>query len=379
MTIWVEDTARNVLAVWASEACAQDSVEAAVLSPFCTPQQQDWKQSGSQTVERLREAGLEVWFDPETHALQMPAVGFFRYYQSWDLWSGTPGALGSQAEMRDHVRRVFAVQDELGVPHLAPTILLHSAQSATSQGALDLSRVAVDEDPECRLSIAGDATFWGGATLLDGHVGALAQLEPAGWFVTVSRQLGVVPVPAIPSEVYGLCRTARALSEGAPVHVSHGDLAGLPAIAAGGASLGTGWDVRQKVSAYSNYAAPDPDPDGGQWFSQATHQGLTSCLVRGDAQVLADRDAVLSSRLLPGTVPPGAKEAWLHHAAILNRLTDSLGLPYRDAYEALRGVYESAQVEWPVVAGVLGVASQADAWVTPLLAGLEAYGRTEGF
>jgi hypothetical protein len=101
--------------------------------------------------------------------------------------------------------------------------------------------------------------------------------------------------------------------------------------------------------------------------------------VRGDAQVLADRDAVLSSRLLPGNVPPGPKEAWLHHAAVLNQLPAGLALPYRDAYASLRRVYESAGVEWPVVAGVLGTASQADAWVTPLLAGLEMYGRTEGF
>ena len=379
MTVWVEDTARNVLAVWAGDAHRQGSLEAAVISPFCTPREADWKQSGAQTVERLTEAGLDVWFDPETHALQMPAAGFFRYYSSWDLWSGIPGALGSDAEMRDHVRRVFAIQDELGCPHLAPTILLHAAQSTTSQQALDLSRIAIDEDPECRLSVAGDPTFWGGGVLLDGHIGALAQLEPAGWFLTVSRQLAVVPVPAIPAEVFGLCRTARALSEENPVHISHGDFAGLPAIAAGAATLGTGWDVRQKVSAYSSYAAPDPDAEGGQWFSQATHQGLVSCLVRGDAQALATRDPVLSSRLLPGAVPPGPKEAWLHHAAVLNRLTDALALPYDDAYRALRDIYDTARTEWPVVAGLLGSASLEDAWVTPLASGLEAYGRAEGY
>jgi hypothetical protein len=191
--------------------------------------------------------------------------------------------------------------------------------------------------------------------------------------------MAVVPVPATAGEVQGLCRTVRALSEEAPVHISHGDLAGLPAVAAGGSSLGTGWDVRQKVSAYTNYAAPDPDVEGGAWFSQATHQGLASCLVRSDAQVLADRDPVLSARLLPGPFRPGAKEAWLHHAAVLKHHSDGLDLPYRDGYQELIQVYETAQVEWPVVAGVLGSAPRADAWITPLRMGLEAYGRAEGF
>jgi hypothetical protein len=159
MTVWVEDTARNVLAAWASEAGANGSVEAAVISPFCTPKAQDWKQSARQTVDRLREADLDVWLDPETHALQMPAVGFFRYYQSWNLWSGNIGALGTVNEMRDHVQRVFSAQDELSLPHVAPTLLLHSAQSSTSQRALELSRVAISEDSECRLSITGDGTF----------------------------------------------------------------------------------------------------------------------------------------------------------------------------------------------------------------------------
>src|SRR5215203_1085570 len=135
MTIWIEDTARNVLAAWGGETYSRGSASTAVLSPFCTPKEQDWKQSGRQTVDRLRDAGLDIWFDPETHALQMPNVGFFRYYSSWDLWSAAPGSLGSEADMRDHVQRVFATQDELGVPHLAPTVLLHSPQSLTSQQA----------------------------------------------------------------------------------------------------------------------------------------------------------------------------------------------------------------------------------------------------
>jgi hypothetical protein len=257
----------------------------------------------------MRDAGARVFFDPETHALQMPAVGDFRYYDEWDLWPSERGALNDVADFREHVRRVFAVQDYLEVPHLAPTMLLHSAHSATSQRALELAEAAMEQDAACWLSIAGDSTFWSGGSALDAHIGALAQLEAGGWWLTVVRSLPVLPVDALPVEVYGLCRTARALSEDASVHISHGDLAGLPAIAAGATTLGTGWGARQRACAYASYAARDPDAEGGQWFSQATVEGLLSLLVRSEAQVLADRDADLARTLLPGVVPPGAKEA----------------------------------------------------------------------
>lgn len=381
MSLWLEDSARNVLGAWAIETKNAGLAEAAVLSPFSTPYEKDWKPGAVETVQRLHAAGLEVWLDPETHVFQMPSVGAFRYYQTWDLWSGASGVLSTPADRRDHTERVFAAQDALGLPHLAPTILLHSAQSQTSQEALDLSRVAVELDPGCRLAITGDSTFWGAGHLLDGHVGALAQLEPAGWFVTVARQLSVVPVPATGNEIHGLCRTVRALSEDAPVHISHGDLAGLPAMAAGGTTLGAGWDVRQKASSYSSYLAPDPQVEGGGWFGQATYEGLLSCLVRGDAQVLANRQPALAAQLLPGALPPGAaaKPPWLHHAGVLQRACEALAAPREQAYGELRTKYEAAVQAWASVASALGTPSRAGEWITPFLEGLLAYGATEGY
>jgi hypothetical protein len=381
VTVWLEDSARNVLGAWAIETRKAGLAEAAVLSPFSTPYKKDWKPGAVETVQRLHEAGVSVWLDPETHVLQMPSVGAFRYYQTWDLWSGVPGMLNTTAAQRDHTERVFAAQDALGLPHVAPTILLHSAQSQTSQEALDLGRIAVELDPGCRLAIAGDSTFWSAGHLLDGHVGALAQLDPAGWFVTVARQLSVVPVPATAAETYGLCRTVRALSEDGPVHVSHGDLAGLPAVAAGGTSLGAGWDVRQKVSSYASYLAPEPQGDGGGWFGQATFEGLLSCLVRNDAQVLFNRQPALAAQLLPGALPPGnaAKPPWIHHVGVLQRACEALTVPHEQAYSGLRSRYEAAIEAWGSVATALGSPSRANEWIAPLLDGLLAYGADEGY
>lgn len=380
MTLLIEDTARNNLAAWTIEAVSRGHAAGAVLSPFSTPRHAGYKQSARETVQRLQAEGAEVRFDPETHALQMPAVGDFRYYDDWPLWGGSRGRLSSQADMRDHVEHVFSQQDDLGVSHLAPTILLHSPQSATSGKALELAQVAVDLDPDCQLAIAGDAAFWAAGSRLDAHVGALAQLEPSAWSMTVVRGLTVLPAQAIPEEVHGLCRTARALSEDGPVHVSHGDLAGLPAIAAGATSLGTGWDPRQRVSAYASYEQRDPDTDGGQWFKQVTLEGLLSLLTHADVSVLAQQDSALASLLLPGTVPPGPKEAFLHHVEVLTRVVSVLRqLSPSDAHNELVQRYVKARQDWPSAASAANTPPRGDAWITPLEDGHVLYGKTEGF
>lgn len=380
MTLLIEDTARNNLASWTIEALQAGTVTGAVISPFSTPRvSNNYKQSAQQTVQRLQDEGVDVWFDPETHALQMPSVGDFRYYDGWPLWSGQRGSLADAGDMRDHVEHVFAEQDRLGVPHLAPTMLLHSPQSAASQLALDLAQAANDLDPNARLAIAGDSAFWASGTNLDAHIGALAELEPSGWSLSVVRSFTVLAVPAMAEEVHGLCRTARALSEDSDVHISHGDLAGLPAVAGGATTLGTGWDPRQRVSAYSSYEARGAGGDGGQWFQQTTLEGLLSLLVRSEATLLYQQDQNLASRLLPGIVPPGAKEAFLHHADVLARVVSGLtSNDVQGAYDDLQARYTLARGDWPAVAAILGVTSRAGSWLSGPSDGLDRYGLTEG-
>jgi hypothetical protein len=382
MPLLIEDSARNVMPSWAINAVGLGIAQGAVLSPFTTPRVgTGYKRGVHDIIQRLRDGGAEVWLNPETHSLQMPAVGDFRYYDDWPLWAGPRGDLSSEGVMRGHVEHVFEEQDRLGVPHLAPTILLHSPQSATSQNALDLARIAVETDPTCRLTIAGDPAFWAAGSVLDSHIGALAQLEPSGWWLTVVRNLTSLPVPAIPEEVHGLCRTSRALSEDGPVHISHGDLAGLPAIAAGATTLGVGWDTRQRVCSYGSYEQRDASGEsGGQWLTQVTFEGLLSHWTQGDAQVLAQQDPQLSMRLTPGTVGPGPEEAFSHHATVLTRVANPLQqLPPRDAYQALIDRYDAATSDWQSAAAAVGTTSRHGAWITPLSDGLRLYGRTEGY
>lgn len=379
--IVIEDTARNTLPAWTTEAAGTLPITGVILSPFMTPRRgTHHHQSAEPLIARLHDEGIAVWVDPETHALQMPAVGDFRYYDDWSLWNGGRGQLSDPAELRDHVERVFATQDALGVPHFGPTILLHSAQSQSSVLALQLSQIATELDSESRLAIAGDSAFWSAGSALDAHVGALMQLAAPSWSLSVARHFTDLPVPCMTEEVHGLCRTARALSEDADVHISHGDLAALPAIAAGATTLGTGWDPRQRVLAYTSYEARTTGTSGGQWFQQVTLQGLLSLLRNSEAATLYQQDRALATRLLPGQVPPGAKEAFLHHVDVLGSIVnDLMQASHQDAYTDLAARYGAAVGEWPDVAAALGITSRANGWLASLRGGLSRYGATEGY
>src|SRR6476646_4423904 len=145
MHVLVEDTARNNLAAWTEPAVTAGTARGAVMSPFTQPRlkSNNYKQSASDTAQRIQDFGGEVWFDAATHALQMPNVGDFRSYQGWDLWAGNYNDLGTNADQLDHIKKVFAIQDSLGAKHLAPTILLQTSQSANSQRALEMGELAV--------------------------------------------------------------------------------------------------------------------------------------------------------------------------------------------------------------------------------------------
>lgn len=380
MTILIEDSPRNLMA-WIVNAHAAGVARGGVLTPFATPRVNKTGRRGADDVAQgLHSEGAEVWFDATTHALQMAGVGDFRYYDEYELWDGVRGDLSTALLREEHVRRVFTVQDELDAPHLGPTVLLHHGESATSQQALELAQAAVDQDPACWLSIAGTAPFWSSGTALDAHVGALAQLEPAGWFLTVARAITTQPVAAGADETEGLCRTSRALSEYAAVHVSHGDLAALPAVAAGADSVGSGWDQRQRVCAYNNYAPRDPGGSGGGgWYTRPTYRGLLGSLTDNEGAVLARRDAALSARLEPPT--PGTQEAYMHHLTVLNDIVGGLmgETDYEHRYRRLSASYNAAAVEWPPVVALTGARAGAAEWIDVLAEGLRRYGVSEGW
>lgn len=311
----------------------------------------------------------------------MPGVGDFRYYAEYDLWGGPVGDLTQDAYRREHCRRVFKHQGELGAPYLAPAPLLPSGLNNVSTLALETAKVALELQPTARLTIAGVGTFWSDGHDLDAHVGALAALAPSGWFISFVQPDSDLPPKLTADEVFGICRTVRALSEYAPVHVSHGDFAALPAVAAGGTTVGTGWDKRQRVVSYTDYATRADNTGIASWYERPTLLGLLGTLEKADGALLARQSPELASRLGGLPAVPGPKSSFLHHIVQLDAAIRRVQAKstYRERYDELDAMYSSASTSWAAVRAATGMRDRSDAWVTPYQQGLRMYGQSEGW
>lgn len=387
MTTFIEDSPRSFQAKWIANVHSAGSSTGAVLSPWASPYIHrggpGLKPGIGNRVQELRNAGVSVWFDATTHALQMPGVGDFRYYAEFDLWGGPIGDLTRDSYRREHVRRVFKHQSALGTPFVAPTPLLPSGLNNVSSLALETARVALELQPSSWLTIAGVGTFWSDGRDLDAHVGALAALAPQGWFISFVQPDNELPPKLTAEEVYGICRTVRSLSEYAPVHVSHGDFAALPAVAAGARTVGTGWDKRQRVVSFTDYLERADSTGQASWYERPTLLGLLGTLDRkGDGALLEQQDAALAVRL--GGLPsvPGPKEAFAHHVTQLDTAVQRIqnaGPSYRDRYDELDRMYIEAVANWADLRTATGLRDQASTWITCFQDGLHMYGRSEGW
>lgn len=376
MSILIEDSPRAEMVGRISDAVGRGAARGAVITPWTTPQP-----VVAAYVRELTAAGVEVWFDPTTHPLQMGRVGDLRYYDGYDLWGGPRGDLLDDAVRKEHVDKVFDVQDTLGVSHLAPTVLLDDGLCYRSALALDLARDAVARDPRCWLSIAGTVRFWStDSAALDAHIGALATLQPAGWFLTVVRSATSFPVPVTPADVHALCRTTRALSEYALVHISHGDLLALPAIAAGATSVGSGWDRRQRVCSFGDYRARDSRANEDGRHQRPTLSGLLGSVEPDDAIALSGRNPGLIERL-GGLPPPGPRAAFDRHLTVLSAVVDELTAIADPAtrYRRLAELYRFARANWSEVSSYTERAKAGLEWIDCLASGLSRYGATEGW
>lgn len=384
MNVLIQDTARNTLPGWTVRGINQGNAVGAVVSPFTSPVNGNgYKIDITKVVSRIHNAGGQFWFDPTTHALQMPQAGDFRFYDQWNLWSHGRNRLDVGSDQLDHVQRVFDIQTELGTPLLAPTILLHSAQSQTSLKAIELSRIAKEEagDRDVWISIVGDSHFWASGIDLDAHIGVLDQLEPAGWFITVVRPQSALPVAAQPEEIAGMMRSVCALSKDRPVVVGHGDFAGLPAVAAGASVLGSGGDIRQRVCSYTDYVARTLNGnDFGSWYKRPSLEGLMGGMSTNEYNVLLDQDFALASALTPGRFLDQPAFAFQHHIQILSSIVSQLSALSGEArVRALQDRYIAALNQWPIAQRASGCAIGGSSWVEPLRAGVELFIRGEGW
>jgi|SRR5665647_143311 len=383
MSVLIEDSPRNIVD-WICESVDAKIASGTIVTPWASPwlSHPNLKPRAVDRVQELQGRGVPVLFDPMTHALQMSGVGDFRFYDEYDLWGGPRGDLSDAVLREEHVARVFEVQQSLAVRHLAPTELLHTGLSNASARALELAREAVRLDPKCVVGVAGTMPFWASGGALDAHVGALASLTPAEWVVTVVHSDKAIPPHFSAEGAHGLCRTVRALSELGPVHVSHGDFGGLPAIAAGATSVGSGWDFRQRRCSYVDYAArPGGVGGGGGWNHRPTLAGLLGTLLLNEATVVESRDVALVSRLGGLPAAPAPRPTYDHHMTVLTAAVETLRSEsdLRRRYELLTRMYSAANANWAAVRRHGNLAAGAPEWIEPLAGGLALYGATEGW
>lgn len=381
MGVFIQDTARNNLATWTVHAIAGGYALGAVLSPFTSPRLANgFKRDAAEVAATILDAGGECWFDATTYALGMPRAGDFRHYDSWPLWTGPRGQLSSGAEQVAHVEAVFAVQAELGVPFLAPTVLVSYPDTPQSQVALQVTREALSIAPSAWATIAGDHQFWSAGAELDAHVGALDQTQPAGWLLVVGRSDNAMPPGATADEVFGLMRTTFALSQDRPVRVAFGDLAALPAVAAGAEAVGTGWDMRQRLCAYQDFETRAADPGGGGWYQRPTLEGLLGSITANDYKVLSSEDAALASRLTPGTIGPQPEQAFRQHARVLSGVIAQLRtMSDRARVEALLSRLTQAETDWPRVLRITEGKVGYSQWLGQLEEGMRLFCDSEGW
>lgn len=356
---------------------------AVVLDPWLSPLNHrtgNVKPGLHERTQDLSSQSIPFWLDPMTHVLDMPGPREFGYYSEYSLWSGNRGDLTSPALRQEHARRVVALQASIGAQALAPTTLLPTGLNNLSAIALDLAQRTLDLDSSAYLSIAGVGTFWADGRDLDAHVGALAALAPAGWFLSFAQPSNDPPTRLTAEEVFGLCRTVRALSENAPVYISHGDFAGLPGIAAGAFGVGTGWDKRQRVVSFPDYGPRDPSSQG-RWNKRPAFSGLLGTLSERDGQLLGNQDPNLAAHLGGLADPPQVPRIFEKHIEQLSHAVSQIvnAGSYEQRFRALDRLYDDARKNWAAVNSATAIADASRLWVDPFQNGLRMYANSEGW
>lgn len=382
MALYLHDGSYQGQTSWSVEALRAGVADALVVSPFFTPWLPRKAQPNPAVVaEKVRDAGGEFIIDATTHGLRLPGVDNLASYNTWQLWAGARGDLSTDDLIEQHVERVFERQDDVSAPRLTPTVALDSPIGGDADTALAMAQTGRRADERAWQSLAGRRGLWLSEGL-DDYVGSLAQLRAPVWFVTHVREEGVYPPDMTEAaQVAALCRTVESLSLRSRVVLCQADLFGLPAVAAGADTVGTGWHTKQRVCSPAAYQTNDPDSvrRAATWF---TYQGLSARIHKTYSDILTDRDRARAARLYPGAVVATGRNVRNHHLQVVRDLTATVGAhPSRaDRVAALRSIYETAVAELDELARPYGrtFTQQRSDFIDGPMAALKMYAEAEG-
>jgi hypothetical protein len=146
--------------------------------------------------------------------------------------------------------------------------------------------------------------------------------------------------------------------------------------------VGTGWDKRQRVVSYTDYAPRVVGTGVASWYERPTLLGLLGTLERADGALLAQQAPALAARLGGLPTVPGPKPSFLHHVAQLDaaaRRIRGAGPSYKDRYDELDAMYSYASTNWAAVRASTGIRDRSGTWVAPYQQGLRMYAQSEGW
>jgi hypothetical protein len=369
---------------WSREAVQAGFASGVIVNPFSTPRvSQERNPSASTLATDMDDLAGDFIFDPMTHSRMLATTNKLDFYDQWELWPNPTPALTTAAEYLDHVERVFQRQSALSAPFLAPTVQLSSPLGAEVPTALELSRIARGITDTSWQSLVGTRSFWSSGADLDAYVGALVALRAPVWVITVANEIVVDSLPDMNdvAAFEGLCRTVRSLSLRSRVIVCYADYAGLPAVAAGADTVGTGWHRAHRTFDPSSFRL---DSDGGirRPAAYVTQGALHAVLRRDTADQIARWDADRAARIRGGTMPRTDGEERVHHLAQLSSVVALLNAEESSQrrFEVLRDRYAAAATDFDaLIAAVPSVVNRDKAvWCNAMRAVLDAYAGGEG-
>jgi len=369
---------------WCTDAIIHDVADGVFLSPFCTPRiSAPRSPSGEEMARLVRGVSGEVIFDVMTHARLLPNTNRVDHYDTWELWG--PAGLGLDTPNRSlqHIERVFAHQQALRAPYLAPTVTLEMPQSPISDHAIATAEIARGLQRDCWQSLAGTRSFWRAGPRLDAYVGRLAALRAPGWVITVINEFVADHIPTLDDTAAfaGLCRTIHSLSERSRVIIAHADLAGLISVASGADTIGSGWDRGMRIFDPGTFHVSSDDSPRIP-ASYVTQGRLLAVLRRDTADAIERWNSDLAMTIRGGPMPPSDQVERVHHLQVIREAVQAINGQgnRRMRIQELHTRYANAGQLFDILIGSLpGVVLRSDkkAWRNNQAAALQAYATSE--
>ncbi|MGW0252518.1 hypothetical protein ACWDYH_38425 [Nocardia goodfellowii] len=371
------------------EALTEGVADGAILSPFTTPPTSIPRHPSARTVvTELRDldplfgSAPEILFDSATWAATMPGTDQWDFYDQWPLWPHQGrGDLGDAGAIADHVRAVFAIQADLGLPFLAPTVCVDTSGGPAAELARELAAESKRQQPTSILTISGTNSFWRAGPALDAYIGRIARLRASAFYIVPVRDRTGYPTDLTDTAaIAGWLRTIRSLTIRSRVIAAYTDHLGIVSAAAGADTVGTGWDQGQRACSPESFR----ETEGfGRTVIYSPHPGLLARFTETGARALQDLAPTFSEAMRWGApIPSDMRGHRIQHLGFLQEQMDTVrdSGQHANRVATVQRMFDGAALAWKHTVALgsqeIGRKEQA-AWLDGLRSGFDAYVQAE--